>query len=269
MNFGVIDVSSPVSTPVPPPPAVDREEEPVARHLPLRACPGAFERWVEVPDEAALVAVIRAARAEKVPVRVVAPFSDALPPDGGVSGLALRLGLGFEGIEADGSLWRVGASVPLARLAVVAGWKALRLAGGTVGDALEDGWLVPAVVRTRRFRGRSVEQIEGFAAEAKALPLSVWLDPTVTVRPVRAGTAFLEPGKRTELRATLAKARLTTVRLYDAALAEDDAAVLVNRGDATPKQLRLLMQAVRERVHVATGIELADRLVPPGRGGRF
>lgn len=257
-----------MSTPASPP-AVDREEEPIARHLPLRACPGAFERWVEVADEAGLLALIKAARAEKLPVRVVAPFADALPPDGGVSGVALRLGVGFEAIEAAGAHWRVGASVPLARLAVVAHWKALRVAGGTVGDALEDGWLGPAVVRTRRFKGRGIEEIEGFTAEPKALPVAVWLDPKVTVKPARAGTAFLEPGKRTELRATLAKARLATVRLYDAALAEDDPAVLVNRGDASPKQLRLLMQAVRERVHVATGIELADRLVPPGRGGRF
>lgn len=249
--------------------AVSRELEPIARHLPLRSSPGTFERWVEVPDEAELVATIKAARAEKLAVRLVSPFADALPPEGGLPGLALRLGTGFEGIEARGDHWLVGASVPLAQLAVRANWNALRHAGGTVGDALIDGWLLPAVVRTRRFRGRSFEEVEGCPPEAKAMPVAVTLDPTVTVKPTRAGTAFAEPGKRTDLRATLRKAKLAEVRLYDAALAEDDPAVLVNRGEATPKQLRLLMQAVRERVRVATGLELDERLVAPGRAGRW
>lgn len=246
-----------------------RELEPIARHLPLRACPGTFERWVEVSDEGELVATIRAARAEKLAVRLVSPFADALPPEGGLPGLALRLGAAFETLEPAGSHWVVGASVPLAQLAIRADWPVLRLAGGTVGDALLDGWLLPAVVSTRRFRGRGFEVVEGCPPEAKALPVQVTLNPAVTVKPTRAGTAFVEPGKRTDLRATLRKAKLGEVRLYDAALAEDDPAVLVNRGEATPKQLRLLMQAVRERVRVATGLELDERLVAPGRAGRW
>lgn len=246
-----------------------REEEPVARHVPLRACPGSFEKWVEVDSEAQLIQIVREARGEKVPVRVVPPFSDTLPPEGGVAGLALRLGRDFETITASGDRWTVGASVPLARLAVVAKWKALERAGGTVYDAIEDGWLLPALVGARRFKGRSVEVIDTWTAEPKALLLQVTLDPTVTVKPVRAGTAFREPGKRTDLRGVLRRANLTTVRLYDAALAEDDPAVLVNRGEASPKQLRLLLQAVRERVHVAAGVELEERLVAPGRGGRW
>ncbi len=246
-----------------------RELEPIARHLPLRSSPGTFERWVEVANDEALVATLRAARAEKVAVRVVPPFGDALPPEGGLPGIALRLGAGFEGIEKTDSGWKVGAAVPLAQLAVRAGWHALRFAGGTVGDALLDGWILPAVVSTRRFRGRGFETVEGCPPEPKALPVEVVVNPAVSVKPCRAGTAFTEPGKRTELRATLRRARLSEVRLYDAALAEDDAAVIVNRGEATPKQLRLLIQAVRERVRIATGLELDERLVAPGRAGRW
>ena len=202
-------------------------------------------------------------------MRLLSPFGDALPPDGGLPGLALRLGVGFEGIEESGDHWIVGAAVPLAQVAVRAGWKALRNAGGTLGDALLDGWILPAVVSTRRFRGRGFEVVEGCPPEAKSLPVQATLNPSIAVKPGRAGTAFAEPGKRTELRATLRRARLGEVRLYDAALAEDDVAVLVNRGNATPKQLRLLLQAVRERVRVATGLELDERLVAPGRGGRW
>lgn len=246
-----------------------REEEPIARHLPLRACPGTFERWLEVEDEPSLVAAIRASRAEKLGVRVLPPFSDALPPEGGLAGLALRLGVGFEGIEAHGAHWIVGASVPVAQLGVVAGWKALLRAGGSVADALEDGWLLPALVSARRFKGRGFEDLESWVVDPKSLLVRATLDPSVTVKPMRAGTAFREPSKRQDLRALLRRANLTTVRLYDACLAEDDPAVLVNKGEATPKQLRLLLQAVRERVHVATGLELEERLVPPGRGGRW
>ena len=246
-----------------------REEEPIARHLPLRASPGAFERWVHVEDEAALVAAIRSARAEKLPVRVLPPFSDALPPEGGLSGVTLRLGAGFEGLEPHGRHWTVGASGPLAQLAVVAGWKALLRAAGTVADALEDGWLVPALVRARRFKGRGFEEVEAWVVDPKSLLVRATLDPAVKVKPIVAGTAFREPGPKADLRAVLRRANLTTVRLYDASLAEDDPAVLVNRGEASPRQLRLLLQAVRERVHVATGLELDERLVPPGRGGRW
>lgn len=246
-----------------------REEEPIARHLPLRASPGTFERWLEVDDEPGLVAAIRASRAEKLSVRVLPPFSDALPPEGGLAGVALRLGVGFEGIERHGGHWIVGASVPVAQLGVAASWKALTRGGGTVADAIEDGWLLPALVSARRFKGRGFEDLETWVVDPKALLVRATLDPSVTVKPMRAGTAFREPAKRTELRALLRRANLTTVRLYDACLADDDPAVLVNRGDASPKQLRLLLQAVRERVHVATGLELEERLVPPGRGGRW
>lgn len=246
-----------------------RDEEPIARHLPLRASPGAFERWVQVDDEAALVAAIRAARAAKLPVRVLPPFSDALPPEGGISGVTLRLGAGFEGVERRGLHWAVGASVPLAQLAVVAGWKALLRASGTVADALDEGWLLPALVQVRRFKGRGFEDIDAWVVDPKSLVVRATLDPTVKVKSIVAGTAFREPGPKTELRSVLTRANLTTVRLYDASLAEDDPAVLVNRGEASPRQLRLLLQAVRERVHVATGLELDERLVPPGRGGRW
>ena len=43
-------------------------EEPLARHLPLRATTQTCGMWVEVADEAELLAVIRAARAEGVTV---------------------------------------------------------------------------------------------------------------------------------------------------------------------------------------------------------
>lgn len=247
-----------------------REEEPIGAHLPLRAATGTFDRWVEVADEAELVAAIRAARAAKTPLRPVPPFCDALPPEGGLSGVALRLGVGFEGVEpVEGGL-RVGAAAPLALLGLHRGHEGFRGAPGTLADAWEEGWIAPALVSVRRFRGRSVEETTEVAPEPKALVLSAVVRAGVKLHPPRAGQAFREPSRKgIELRALLRRCGLGGLRLFGALLAEDDPAVLVNRGDATPRQLRLVLQAARERVHQATGLELQERMEAPGRGGRL
>ena len=250
---------------------ITREEEPIARHLPLRACPGSFERWVEVDDESELVAAIRAARGEKLVVRVVSPFSDLLPPEGGLGGVAVRLGTGFETIEQceTGEL-SCGAAVPLAQIGMRIGFEAVRLAGGTVLDAVLEGWLRPWVSKYRQFRGRGFEEAADIQEESKSVVVRVWLVPGAKLVPTRAGTAFAEIGRRGfELRSVLSRSGVTAVRLRDAALAEDDSAIMVNRGEASPKELRLLLTAVADKVKTATGIELVERLVPPGRGGRL
>lgn len=236
-----------------------REEEPIARHLPLRATTGCFERWVVVDDEAELVAAVKQARADKLPVRVLPPFSDTLPPEGGVVGVALRLGRGFEFIRPRAEGVEVGAAVPLAL------W--MPGASGTLVDALDDGWILPAVVSMRRFRGRGFEAATEW--DARSLVVSAVLSKA-KVTPTSAGTAFREPKKRgLTLRDLLRRVGVGELRLGGAALAEDDPAVVVNRGEATPKQVRLVLGAVTERVRVATGLELDERLVAPGRGGRL
>lgn len=252
-----------------------REEEPIPRHLPLRGG-GTFELWVEVPDEAALLAVVKAARAEKLALRPVAPFCDAMPPEGGLTGLAIRLGVGFEQIrEVDGGLW-VGAAVPLARVGLRTGYAALAKAPGTLADAFEDGWIAPALARVRRFKSRSVEDLDAadpkaVAPDPKSLVLGALLKPGVKLHVPPAGRAFKDHKRRNvpalpDLMRTLG---LGGLRLGGAVLAEEDPTVLANRGEASPKQLRLLLQAARERVHTATGLELEDRMSAPGRGGRL
>ena len=247
-----------------------RAEAPLAPHLPLRACAGTAEAWVEVADEEQLVAVIRAARAEKLAVRHLPPLADALPPEGGITGVCLRLGAGFEdAVPVEGGL-SVGASALLAPIGLRPGYEALRGAPGTLAEALAEGWIAPMVARVRRFRGRSFEDVAGTPeADPKALAVRAVLTPGVRLPwiPV-AGQAF-QPVKRRDLRALLRELGLGGLRLGDATLAEDDPLVLANRGEATPRQVRLLVAAVAERVHVAKGIELQERLTAPGRGGRL
>ncbi len=247
-----------------------RLEEPLARHLPLRATSQTCGTWVEVADEEELLAVIRAARAEKLGVRGLAPWADVMPPEAGVTGVVVRLGHAFERIEDAGEGLRVGASVPLAVVGLRRGYEALAGAPGVLGEALDEGWLAPMVVRTRRFKGRGPEEVEGAPdVDPKALTLGAVLRPGVKLPWVpRAGQAF-SPIKRRDLRTTLTGLGLAGLRLGGAMLAEDDPRVLANRGEASPRQLRLLVQAVQERLKVATGLELEERLVAPGRGGKL
>lgn len=247
---------------------IRREEEPIARHLPLRATEGCFEQWVLVDDEVELLGFIKGARAEKMTIRPIPPFCDAMPPEGGLVGVGLRLAGDFEAIRphAEG-LW-VGASAPLALLGLLPGYSSFTGAGGTLADAVEDGWVLPAVVRMRRFKGRSFE--ESAEPDPKALLVSAVLKPNTKLTPIVAGTAFKEPRRRgLTLRDLLRRVGVGELRLAGAALAEDDPAVLVNRGEATARQLRLLLSAVKERVHVATGLDLEERMMAPGRGGRL
>jgi len=236
-----------------------------------------FELWVEIPDEAALLAVVKAARAEKLALRPVPPFSDALPPEGGLTGVGLRLGTGFEEIRAvEGGLW-VGASVPLARVGLRTGYASLARAPGTLSDAVEDGWIAPMIARIRRFRGRSFEELvpevdpKAALPDPKALVVGALLKPGIKATPPPVGRAFRDHKRRNvpQVPELLRALKLGGLRLGGATLAEEDPTVLANRGDATPRQLRLLLQAARERVHTATGLELEDRLAPPGRGGRL
>lgn len=251
-----------------------REEEPIGRHVPLRTG-GAFELWVEVPDEPALLAVIKAARAEKLALRPLPPFCDAMPPEGGLTGVGLRLGVGFEYIrEAKEGLW-VGAATPLALLGLRSGFAGYARAPGTLADAWEDGWIAPAVVRVRRFRSRGIEEVDGstpgMGPDPRALLVAALLLPGAKVRPPPVGRAFRDHKRRNlpPLPELMRNLGLGGLRLGGAVLAEEDPTVLANRGDGTARQLRLLLQAARERVHTATGLDLEDRILPPGRGSKL
>lgn len=259
--------SAPASAPTAVGGVLRRDEEPIARHLALRAG-GSFERWVEVIDETALLSVVRTARAEKTTLRPVPPFCDALPPEGGLSGIALRLGRGFEFVRTLPDGVEVGAAAPLCLLGLHPGYAAFLRAPGTLTDAIEEGWIQPAVMRLRRLRGRGFEDVEG-VPDLKGLVVSAVLRPNVSLVVPRAGAAFKElKRKGPTLRDVLKRARLGGLRVHGAGLAEDDPAVLVNRGEASARQLRLLLAVVKERVQSMTGIELEERLMAPGRGGR-
>jgi UDP-N-acetylenolpyruvoylglucosamine reductase len=251
------------------PERIVRDEEPIAGHLPLRG-EGSFERWIEVSDEATLLATVRELRADKLNIRPIPPFHDALPPLQGLNGVALRLGGEFEEITEHIQGLRVGASVPLALVGLRRGYQSLKGAPGCLWDAYEEGWLAPMIVKVRRLKGRGFEESPETTPDPKGLLVAAWLRPDVRVQVPRAGAAFMEGRYRgLSMRELLRKVRLSGLRVRGAAFAEDDPAVLVNRGDASPRQLHALMAAVQERVQASTGLSLTQRLTAPGRGGRL
>ncbi|NOY24706.1 MAG: hypothetical protein GXP62_02440, partial [Oligoflexia bacterium] len=73
-----------------------RTNEPMAAHIPLR-CGGPAEVWAIVEDEAALRLALAAARKAGQRWWICWPFHEVLVRDGGVRGLVLRPGRGFEG----------------------------------------------------------------------------------------------------------------------------------------------------------------------------
>lgn len=261
-----------MSTPLADP--LVRAEEPLARHLPLR-CGGAIEAWAEAWDEDELLALVKRARAERWTIRPIPAFHDAMPPENGLVGLGLRLCGELEAVTAndDGTL-TVGAGAVLAPLGTRPGFEALLRAPGTLLDAWEEGWIQPALVNIRRLRGRGFEDLAVSAteggADGKSLLVRATLRPGRKLTSPTAGQAYHElKRKGPTLRDVLRKSRLAGLRVHGATLGEADPAVLANRDDATPRQLRSLLGAVQERIHSGTGILLDERLGPVGRGGRL
>ena len=115
--------------------------QPLADMTWLRAG-GAAQWFVRVPDEAAL-SVLLSALPASVPLLVLGAGSNLLVRDGGVPGVVLRLGRGFQTMEdLPDQRFAVGAAVldkALARHAMQAGVAGLEFLGGipgTLGGAL-------------------------------------------------------------------------------------------------------------------------------------
>jgi UDP-N-acetylmuramate dehydrogenase len=115
--------------------------EPLARHTTLRIG-GPADLLVDALGEAAVVAVVRAANDEEVPLELLGLGSNVLVPDEGLRGVVLRLSGDLRRIRIRGRRLSAGAGVPLplaARRAAKAGLSGLEALSGfpsTVGGAV-------------------------------------------------------------------------------------------------------------------------------------
>ncbi len=258
----------------------------MARHTPLRIG-GPADLWVTVEDHDALVATLAAARKAKVSWRLHWPFADWLVRDGGVRGLILRLGAGFEGVRAEGELVWVGAASLWSALAganVSPALAALSRWPGSVGGLLcgEDRERLGGLVAGMRWlRGRKVEAVEVAPGEplpeipGTAVLLEVALRPEIVVPkgrrrprllpPPPAGALFRtadgQPADAVIGRAGLGGSRLRSWRLTPTG-------GLVQLGGGSCKDVLLLAQGLQERVERERGVALQTRLPIVGSDAR-
>lgn len=266
------------------PGAMLRRDEPLARHLPLR-CGGPARFWVEVDDIDAMKAVLAAARAAALPVRVLWPFQDSLAPDGGFDGMVLRPGFGFGGVSAleDGGL-RVGATALWA--AVAARWPAVAAWPGCPGGLFASGQadVLAGALRQVVYLSGSRQRVVPVGEDGAPPPLppravlvAVVVDPArpPAGRPRPLGTLFHDAppvGRATAPRpaaAELVRAGLLGARLRDWRLPLERPGTVINRGQGTTRELLVFAHGLQSRAEKAVGSTLPIRLTSiaaePGR----
>ena len=259
-----------------------REEEPLSRHTPLRVG-GPAQVWAVVEHEDALREVLRAARRIRVNWRVHWPFGDWLVRDGGVRGLVIRPGRGFEGLSRaeDGTVW-LGAAALWASLTDEPGaLGGLARWSGSVGGLFDSGdqaRLTGLCTSVRYLTGRRIEEVAVPADEPPpALPstavlIAVGLDPQPAARgtlppPARAGVLFsVVDGEGVE--ALLRVAGLTGARLRSWRVSSVEPGTVIQLGGGSCRDVLLLAQGLRERVEKEQGVALEHRLPIIGTDAR-
>jgi UDP-N-acetylmuramate dehydrogenase len=133
---------------------------------------GPARYFVEVPDLDALEALAASGALAELPILVLGRGSNLVVADAGFDGVVLRLGPGFGGVEADGTVVAAGGSAPLplvARTSVDAGLTGLEFfvgIPGSVGGAIrQNAGCFGTETRERLISARLVELRDGTVSE--------------------------------------------------------------------------------------------------------
>ena len=252
-----------------------RPAEPLALHTPLRVG-GPCEIWVEAADQTALREVLKALRKARLSHKIHWPFEDWLVRDGGLGGVVLRLGLGFDWLRRTPEAVVLGSATPFAALAALGEappWPALSTWAGTPGglfarsrEVALSGW----VTRLRWLTGRGVEErLIPQTEEPGPLPdsgvlLEIELRPPPPRRgrrtpPPPAGAALADPEHPRDfsrLAGLLTRSELPGSRLRAWRWAESAPGVLVHRGGGTTADALIFIQAAKDRVERARGVDV-------------
>lgn len=266
-----------------------RTHEPMSRHTTWRVG-GAAEIWLVPETEQALREAVAACRAAGEKTHGVVG-QDLLISDGGLEGIWLRPGGFTQQVEQEDELLRVGALYPLAALVSFAhrkklsGLEACSGRSGTVGEALAQGALAKVVQRVRVLRGSRVGDVSPERVLASHLPLQLWLSlkPAPALR-IQAGVAKalrtrrgLGPGlpgammlnpKKPRAGELVGEVGLCGLRLRGVRIGVREPNSIVNLGDGSAADIRVLQRLVRDRVKQQLGVELQPRLKARGVSGR-
>ena len=263
-----------------------REHEPMSRHTPMRTG-GPADIWAVVSDPEALLAALKVARRHQTRWMAHWPWQDLIVRDGGVRGLVVRPGAGFEGLRhADEDRIVLGAATPFAALAGLGRgwWDALARWSGTPGGLFQDGgqdYLTGMLAGARWVRGRGVEAVElGEGDPAPDLPgtallVDVTLRPGLLVAdvfgriaPLPSGHLFAAPptkrGAPTSAAQALGDAGLLGTRLRRWRLSTEDPGRVLNLGGGTVDDLLQLFHGAKAQVERYSGHTLDLRLTTAG-----
>ncbi len=252
-----------------------RTEEPLRQHLPLRVG-GPVQLWAVTRDADALMATLRAARAQSVNWRVHWPFTDWLVRDGGLRGAVIRLGMGFEQITVKDDSVHMGTAALWAALPpTLTGpfWDELRTWPGSVGGWLEHGIDVElpmcctevTVLQGGRVQCLKVDADEGWPSTNKnAVPLSLCLMVTPPSRvellpPPSPGELFRDVTDSTPGR-ELERSGVTGARLRRWRMSTNEPGNVVHLGGGSCKDMLMLVNGIRHRVQKLRGAKLEIRI---------
>lgn len=259
-----------------------REREPMSRHTPLRVG-GPADLFAVVRDISALKEVRRMARKDRTRMMLHWPHQDVVVKDGGVRGLVVRPGSGFETLAHPAAdLITLGGATPFAALEGLGPgwWSGLTSWPGTPGGVFHGGeqeHLTGMVSQVRWLRGRSIESHD--IALADPLPTmpdtAVLVDITLRpgllasralgrVGPAPSGLLFSDPpvarGGGRSAGEILDDARLTGTRLREWRLAPEAPGRVINLGGGTARDLIMLAKGVSARCEQLLGLPLELRL---------
>jgi UDP-N-acetylmuramate dehydrogenase len=262
-----------------------RRGEPMTRHTDLRVG-GQAEMWLVAETREALEG---AASCFKQAGAKLSFFEEGhvLVRDGGLSGAWLRVGDLAWGVKAANEGMDVGAAYPVAALAAWRKARGLRpipfleKRAGTVGQAYKAGLLQGWVQTCTVLRGTRVANLAPEKCAEKQLLLRLLLLDQPTPQTEKQGQLRLlpeqirsmgMPGRIVEdpvndnAALLIREAGLCGVRLRGARIGQTESNAMVNVGGSSAKDLWLLLQMIRDRVKLHSGIQLQPALRRMGRG---
>jgi UDP-N-acetylmuramate dehydrogenase len=262
-----------------------RRDEPMARHTDLRVG-GQAEMWLVAETREALEG---AASGFKKAGAKLSFFEEGhvLVRDGGLAGAWLRVGDLAWGVEATIEGVDVGASYPVAALDTWRKARGLRLIpflekrAGTVGQAYKAGLLQGWVQACTVLRGTRVAKLAPEKCAEKQLLLRLHLLDEPTPQSEKQGQLRLLPEQIRALgmpgrvvddpvsdnaALLIREAGLCGVRLRGARIGQSESNAIVNVGGSSARDLWLLLQMIRDRVKLHSGIQLQPALRRMGRG---
>ena len=272
-----------------------KTEEPLSEHTSFR-CGGKAACFVRIAEKDELFAVMQILREKDVPFFVLGRGTNVLADDAGFDGVIVQIAEGFDRIAQENDTLRAQAGASMVMLSVRArdaGLSGLEFAcgiPGTVGGAIDMnagayGGEVKGVVKevTLLFPDGSIRTLSGeemaFGYRTSLLKttpaivleavFSLQKKDTKEIADTRekqpleypsAGSTFKRPEGHFA-GALIEEAGLRGFSVGDAQVSEKHCGFVINRGQATSKDIKTLIETIQDEVEKKSGIRLEREVI--------